>query len=85
MYVLCPTMPHSISEKLGYPASLSWTDSVKKYGRLLSGRGADGDTVAEHELKSRDNGWTSLAQGEGVRRRQDLAFLVFISLFNPGC
>lgn len=86
MHALWPTMSCSTSRKLGYMESLFQADSINSYGRWLSGEeadGADGDTVAEHKPKSRRNGWTSLAQGEGVRRTQNLALLVFTSLFIP--
>lgn len=58
-----------------------WGHSIRSYGRLLSGEetdGADGDTVAEQNPKRRGNRcWTSLAWGEGVRRRRHLASQVF--------
>lgn len=82
--MLWPTVSHPPFGKFGYMEPLFCADSIRSYGRLLSGEeadGADGDT--EQKPKSRHHGWTSLAQGEGRRRKQNLALLVFTSLFIP--
>lgn len=84
LYWVCPvpTVSPSTPGSLGIWSHCSgWTWS--RNGRLLSGEEADwvgGDSVAEHKPKNRDNEfWTSLAQDEGVRRRQNLALLLFLS------